>query len=175
MTRSDGIHQDFRIFATANMHRAHSHRLSSALLNRVIRIWLPALDSLACYQAAGSASPQLASETTPGKANGLSAPLKRKAASTPASLACDDQQLNLLPIIAEHLDGVPARRELSLLAVQTHLHVQVKPRIGGQDTLITGVSGLSVHHMAMQPCQLTWHCRASCFVPVSLLQPMSCN
>ncbi|KAL3933399.1 MAG: hypothetical protein SGPRY_000294, partial [Prymnesium sp.] len=38
------IHPNFRIFTTANMKRAGSHKLSAAFLNRVIRIWLPAMD-----------------------------------------------------------------------------------------------------------------------------------
>ncbi|CAF3117103.1 unnamed protein product [Rotaria sp. Silwood2] len=39
-----GIHPNFRLFATANLNRVHSNKLSSAFLNRVIRIWLPAMD-----------------------------------------------------------------------------------------------------------------------------------
>ena len=39
------IDPGFRIFTTANMQRANSNNLSAAFLNRVIRIWLPPLDS----------------------------------------------------------------------------------------------------------------------------------
>jgi MoxR-like ATPase len=39
------IHPNFRIFCTANVGRIFSNKLSSALLNRCIRIWLPTLDS----------------------------------------------------------------------------------------------------------------------------------
>ena len=44
LSTGNGIHKDFRIFATANMARLHSNKLSSALLNRCIRLWLPGLD-----------------------------------------------------------------------------------------------------------------------------------
>jgi len=40
----DKLHPNFRIFATSNMRRIGSHKLSGAMLNRVIRIWLPKLD-----------------------------------------------------------------------------------------------------------------------------------
>ena len=39
------ISPDFRLFATANMQRVHCNKLSRAFLNRMIRIWLPALDA----------------------------------------------------------------------------------------------------------------------------------
>jgi hypothetical protein len=42
---NDTIHRTFRLFATANIHRAGSNQLSAALLNRMIRIWLPPMDS----------------------------------------------------------------------------------------------------------------------------------
>eukprot|EP00775_Hariotina_reticulata_P003371 gene3371-3646_t len=46
LSRAAGtIHQDFRLFATADPGRVSSHKLSSALLNRVIRIHLLPLDS----------------------------------------------------------------------------------------------------------------------------------
>jgi midasin len=35
------IHQDFRIFCTSNSQRELANKLSSAFINRVIRIWLP--------------------------------------------------------------------------------------------------------------------------------------
>ncbi|CAF3786308.1 unnamed protein product [Rotaria socialis] len=38
------IHENFRLFATANLNRIYSNKLSSAFLNRVIRIWLPPID-----------------------------------------------------------------------------------------------------------------------------------
>ena len=38
------IHKDFRIFCTSNSQRESSNKLSSAFLNRVIRIWLPKID-----------------------------------------------------------------------------------------------------------------------------------
>lgn len=38
------IHEDFRLFATANMVRVGSNKLSGAFLNRMLRIWLPAID-----------------------------------------------------------------------------------------------------------------------------------
>eukprot|EP00936_MAST-01D_sp_MAST-1D-sp1_P000599 g599.t1 len=45
MTRDNGkIHTDWRIFATANLRRPGSNKLSSALLNRMLRISLPELD-----------------------------------------------------------------------------------------------------------------------------------
>ncbi|GBG29381.1 Dynein heavy chain, cytoplasmic [Hondaea fermentalgiana] len=39
------IHSEFRIFCTANAERINSFKLSSAFLNRVIRLWLPAIDA----------------------------------------------------------------------------------------------------------------------------------
>jgi MoxR-like ATPase len=46
LTREDGtIHHNFRIFATSNSNRKNSNKLSGAFLNRVIRVWLPALDA----------------------------------------------------------------------------------------------------------------------------------
>ena len=39
-----GINEEFRLFATSNMQRISSNKLSSAFLNRVIRIWLPSID-----------------------------------------------------------------------------------------------------------------------------------
>jgi midasin (ATPase involved in ribosome maturation) len=39
------IHADFRIFATANTKRVHSNKMSGAFLNRMVRIWLPDVDS----------------------------------------------------------------------------------------------------------------------------------
>ncbi len=39
------IHTDFRVFATANTKRAHSNKLSAAFLNRMVRIWLPDVDT----------------------------------------------------------------------------------------------------------------------------------
>lgn len=38
------IHKNFCIFSTANTQRESSNKLSSAFLNRVIRIWLPKMD-----------------------------------------------------------------------------------------------------------------------------------
>ena len=38
------MHHDFRLFSTANTQRIFSNKLSGALLNRVIRIYLPPLD-----------------------------------------------------------------------------------------------------------------------------------
>ena len=40
-----GIEADFRLFATVNSSRDGQNMLSSALLNRVISLWLPALDA----------------------------------------------------------------------------------------------------------------------------------
>jgi len=45
LKQGDGIHSDFRFFATANVYRKNSNKLSSAFLNRMIRIWLPKMDS----------------------------------------------------------------------------------------------------------------------------------
>eukprot|EP00467_Chlorarachnion_reptans_P010801 CAMPEP_0114502740 /NCGR_PEP_ID=MMETSP0109-20121206/9264_1 /TAXON_ID=29199 /ORGANISM="Chlorarachnion reptans, Strain CCCM449" /LENGTH=7408 /DNA_ID=CAMNT_0001680699 /DNA_START=96 /DNA_END=22323 /DNA_ORIENTATION=+ len=46
-SRSNGtIHPHFRIFATANTKRLHSHKLSSALLDRCVRVWLPQIDKM---------------------------------------------------------------------------------------------------------------------------------
>lgn len=42
---NDGIHPELRIFATANTGRIGSNKMSSALLNRLLRLWLPALDA----------------------------------------------------------------------------------------------------------------------------------
>jgi MoxR-like ATPase len=39
------IHDDFRVFATANTKRAHSNKLSAAFLNRMVRLWLPEVDT----------------------------------------------------------------------------------------------------------------------------------
>ncbi len=45
LTRDNGgIHPDLRIFATANTRRIGSNKMSSALLNRLLRLWLPPLD-----------------------------------------------------------------------------------------------------------------------------------
>ncbi|CAF3665321.1 unnamed protein product [Rotaria sp. Silwood1] len=46
LERGAGIHENFRLFATANINRVYSNRLSSAFLNRVIRIWLPMIDDV---------------------------------------------------------------------------------------------------------------------------------
>ena len=40
-----GIHENFRIFVTANGQRPNSYKLSAAFLNRVIRIWLESMDA----------------------------------------------------------------------------------------------------------------------------------
>ena len=46
LCRHDGsIHANFRLFVTANTERPGSNQLSAALLNRMIRLWLPAIDS----------------------------------------------------------------------------------------------------------------------------------
>ena len=45
LQQGDGIHPEFRFFATANVYRKNSNKLSSAFLNRMIRIWLPKMDS----------------------------------------------------------------------------------------------------------------------------------
>ncbi|CAF3117064.1 unnamed protein product [Rotaria sp. Silwood2] len=45
LTQKNGIHQNFRLFTTANLNRIHSNKLSSAFLNRVIKIWLPMIDA----------------------------------------------------------------------------------------------------------------------------------
>eukprot|EP01038_Epipyxis_sp_PR26KG_P004737 gene4737-6644_t len=39
------IHINFRIFATSNINRTNSNKISPAMLNRCIRIWLPPLDT----------------------------------------------------------------------------------------------------------------------------------
>ena len=44
LTQSNGIHPNFRLFTTANLNRIYSNKLSSAFLNRVIRICLPPID-----------------------------------------------------------------------------------------------------------------------------------
>ena len=44
LTQNDGIHANFRLFTTANLNRIYSNKLSSAFLNRVIRVWLPPID-----------------------------------------------------------------------------------------------------------------------------------
>jgi MoxR-like ATPase len=46
LTRDNhGIHTDFRFFATANIYRKNSNKLSPAFLNRMVRIWLPRMDA----------------------------------------------------------------------------------------------------------------------------------
>lgn len=46
LSRTDGtIHKDFRMFATSNPARVSGHKMSTALLNRVVRICLLPLDS----------------------------------------------------------------------------------------------------------------------------------
>ncbi|CAF3680158.1 unnamed protein product [Rotaria sp. Silwood1] len=42
--QNGGIHQNFRLFTTANLNRIYTNKLSSAFLNRVIRLWLPSMD-----------------------------------------------------------------------------------------------------------------------------------
>lgn len=45
LTRDNGgVHPELRIFTTANTRRVGSNKLSSALLNRLLRLWLPSLD-----------------------------------------------------------------------------------------------------------------------------------
>lgn len=45
LTRGNsGVHPELRIFATANTRRVGSNKMSSALLNRLLRLWLPPLD-----------------------------------------------------------------------------------------------------------------------------------
>lgn len=44
LTQSNGIHPNFRLFTIANLNRIYSNKLSSAFLNRVIRICLPPID-----------------------------------------------------------------------------------------------------------------------------------
>jgi midasin len=44
LTQNNGIHSNFRLFTMANLNRIYSNKLSSAFLNRVIRIWLPPVD-----------------------------------------------------------------------------------------------------------------------------------
>ncbi|CAF0973740.1 unnamed protein product [Adineta steineri] len=47
LRKDDGtIHKNFRLFTTANLNRIYSNKLSSAFLNRVIRIWLPPIDDI---------------------------------------------------------------------------------------------------------------------------------
>jgi len=53
LKQGDGIHSDFRFFATANVYRKNSNKLSSAFLNRMIRIWLPKMDYEIKSPAAG--------------------------------------------------------------------------------------------------------------------------
>ena len=45
LSRKDGIHPDTRLFATADLGRINTHKLSNPLLNRMIKIWLPEIDS----------------------------------------------------------------------------------------------------------------------------------
>ncbi|CAF4794749.1 unnamed protein product, partial [Rotaria sp. Silwood1] len=45
LNQKHGIHPNFRLFTTANLNRVHSNKLSSAFLNRVIKIWLPSMDA----------------------------------------------------------------------------------------------------------------------------------
>ncbi|CAM9359799.1 unnamed protein product, partial [Hapterophycus canaliculatus] len=45
LTRDNvGVHPELRIFTTANTRRIGSNKMSSALLNRLLRLWLPSLD-----------------------------------------------------------------------------------------------------------------------------------
>ena len=46
--QNGGIHPNFRLFTTANLNRIYTNKLSSAFLNRVIRLWLPSMDSDLC-------------------------------------------------------------------------------------------------------------------------------
>ena len=43
-TRDDGIDENFRLFLTSNPERIYANKLSTPLLNRVIRIWIDPLD-----------------------------------------------------------------------------------------------------------------------------------
>jgi MoxR-like ATPase len=45
LDRLHGIHPSWRLFATSNTHRVGSSKLSGAMLNRMLRIWLPGLDA----------------------------------------------------------------------------------------------------------------------------------
>jgi hypothetical protein len=42
--RVTAIHENFRLFCTANVARIHSQKLSTALMNRCVRLALPAID-----------------------------------------------------------------------------------------------------------------------------------
>ncbi|KAJ9451414.1 Midasin [Diplonema papillatum] len=44
LTKGNGIHNDFRLFLTANPKRGHATRLSQALLNRVVRLCIDEFD-----------------------------------------------------------------------------------------------------------------------------------
>ena len=107
------------------MHRAHSHRLSAALLNRVIRIWLPAVDSN--VQLASRPLPTLqvaaaAAAATSQSGNHGTAHLDIVQATTVQN-PC---QAKLLPIIAEFFTGFQGQQEMSILAVDIHLQIQVR-------------------------------------------------
>lgn len=126
LKQSDGsIHPDFRIFATANMHRAHSHKLSSALLNRVIRLWLPALDSPAWQHPAKPAEAASVQKPASAMPVPVTHPSAQPGALRPPPITSQDYENQILSIIAQHFAGVPGQQELSLLATQTHVQMQV--------------------------------------------------
>ena len=45
LTRANGIHPETRIFAAADRKRINTYKMSNPLLNRMIKIWLPEIDS----------------------------------------------------------------------------------------------------------------------------------
>ena len=45
LSRQCGIHPDTRLFATADLRRINTYKLSNPLLNRMIKIWLPEVDA----------------------------------------------------------------------------------------------------------------------------------
>ncbi len=45
LTRASGIHPETRIFAAADRKRINTYKMSNPLLNRMIKIWLPEIDS----------------------------------------------------------------------------------------------------------------------------------
>ena len=110
LTRSNGkFHPNFRIFATVNMQRLHSNRLSAAFLNRVIRIWVPPIDARSSeLRAAGSLSDPLINATSKQK---------------------DVQDVirnqDVFPIVLDYFTDMPGGTELACLVLQFHFTVQV--------------------------------------------------
>eukprot|EP00854_Cymbomonas_tetramitiformis_P001995 gene1995-2680_t len=112
LSRGRGIHPDFRLFATADLTRVQTGnaKLSPALLNRMLRISLPALH----IPPAKPASTTAASENVPGS----TAPNGSLQARTDLGSGNGAMQLLLT-----HFQDVPGGVEMAAVCGTFHAHV----------------------------------------------------